>query len=146
MRGLKELGFAMMNRLNQGDPFIQLIFRSIAVAAAFVFVAACTLEIVAPELRRPLFVPFGVAFFCGTLAFLVERARKHYVLAVLGFLAAVALFPGLAWILLVLFHVAYQATAADFITLIPQAVVGPSFFFLVRKRFEGRSRSVLPEK
>ena len=125
-----------MNRLDQRDPFVQLIFMSIAVAVTCAFAAAIALEMIAPGLRRPLFVPFGVAFFCGTLGFLIERAHKHYLLGVLAFLAALALFPGSAWGLLVLLNIPYQARAADFVALLPQAVAGPSFFFLLRKRFE----------
>jgi hypothetical protein len=127
-----------MNRLDQRDPFVQLIFVSIAVTVAGVFAAAFALEMAVPELRRALFVPLGAAFFCGTLAFLVERARKHYALAILAFLAAIVLFPGLAWALLLVLNIPYQTRTADFIALLPQAIVGPSFFFVFRRRFEAR--------
>ena len=124
-----------MFRLDQRDPFVQLVFVSIPVALAGAFAAALVLEMLAPELRRPLFVPLGAAFFCGALAFFVERARGRYAVGVLGFVAALVLFPAVAVLLLKMLRVPYQAHAADFIALLPQAVLAPSFFSFFRNRF-----------
>ena len=125
-----------MNKFDRHDPFVQLILRSVVVTVALIFFVRYAVEVVVPGLGRPLFVPFGMALFCGALAFLTERARRRYAPAVLEFLVAMVLFPLLAWVLLFLFHIPYQTREADFIALIPQAIAGPSFFQFIRRRFE----------
>jgi hypothetical protein len=125
-----------MERIDLHSPFVQLILLSTAVTIALIFPVHFALEHVVPGLGRPLFVPTAVALLLGTLGFLVEKTLKHYALAILELLVAIVLFPLLAWILLVLFHVPYQTREADFIALIPQTFIGPSYFEFIRKRFE----------
>ena len=125
-----------MEKLDVRDPFVQLIIKSVAVTMALIFIVRYAVELVVPGLGRPLFVPFGMALFCGTLSFLVESARKHYALAILETLVAMVLFPLLAWVLLMVFHIPYQTREADFVALIPQALAGVSFFQFIHSRFE----------
>ncbi len=125
-----------MYRLNEQDPFVQMIFRSVVVTAVCVFIAAYAMDITVPQVRRPLFVPLGAALLCGSLAFQVEIAQKQYVLAILEFLAALALFLGLGWASLAILHVSYQARAADVISLLPVVIAGERFFFFVRMRYK----------
>lgn len=125
-----------MKNLNLSDPFRRLMRQSAVVTVASIFSVRYAVESAVPGLGRPLFVPFGMALFCGTLGFLAERARRRNAPAILEFLAAIAMFPLLAWVLLILFHIPYQTRGADFVALIPQAIVGPSFYHFVRKRFE----------
>ena len=130
-----------MYKLDERDPFVQLIFRSVASMVGLVFVVACVLDFVVPELGRPLFVPSAVAIFCGTLAFQVELKQKRYAFALLGMLGAVAMFPGMAWLLIKLLKVPFESGAAAFIALMPQALLAPDFFLLVRKRFQTGRRA-----
>ena len=125
-----------MEKLDLREPFVQLIIKSIGVTVVLIFFVRYAVELVVPGLGRPLFVPFGVALFCGTLGFLTESARKQYAFAILEALVAIMLFPLLAWVLLVLFHIPYQTREADFVALIPQALAGISFFHFIRRRFE----------
>jgi hypothetical protein len=122
--------------LDERDPFMQLIFRSVAASVGLFFVVACVLDSLVPELVRPLIVPFAVASFCGTLAFQVELKQKRYAFALLGVLSAVAMFPGMAWLLVRLLKVPFESGAAVFIALMPQAILAPDFFLFVRKRFK----------
>ena len=127
-----------MEKIDLRNPFARLILQSIAVTVLLIFFVRYAVEHAVPGLGRPLFVPFSMALFCGTLGFLVEWARKHYAIAILEILAAMALFPLLAWMLLILFHIPYQTREADFIALVPQALVGFGFFEFIRGRFESR--------
>jgi hypothetical protein len=127
-----------MYKLDLHDPFVRFTLHSIAVTVALIFIVQFAVDIVVPGLGRPLFVPFGAAIFCGTLALLAERVRRRYARAILEPIAAIALFPGMAWVLLILLHVPYRTREADFIALIPQAFLLPSFFQFVRSRFESR--------
>jgi hypothetical protein len=131
-----------MKNLDLHDPFVQLTLRSVAVTVALIFFVQYAVKLVVPELGRPLFLPLGMALFCGTLGFLAESARKHYLLAILSILAAMAMFPMLAWLILVTFHIPYQTREADFIAMIPQAVAGIGFYNFIRKRFESVDKSI----
>lgn len=134
---------SIMEKLDRRDPFVRLIIKSIVVTAVLIFFVRYVVELAVPGLGRPLFVPFGAALFCGTLGFLAESARKQYALAILEILVATLLFPLLAWLLLMSFHIPYQTREADFIALIPQAIVGISFYHFIRRRFErGRMAQV----
>jgi hypothetical protein len=134
-----------MNRFDWRDPFIQLVVRSAASTIALVFVADYGVALLDPVLRRALFVPLGTSFFLGTLAYLAETSRKHFVQAVIISAALVALFPGAAWGLLVSLHIPYQSKEADFVALIPQALFAPGIFQWVRKRFEREDPKGEPE-
>jgi hypothetical protein len=135
-----------MEKLDLRDPFVQLILKSVAVTVTLVFFVRYAVEAAVPGLGRPLFVPFCMALFCGTLGFLAEVARKRRAPAILEFLAAVAMFPSLAWVLLYLFHVPYQTREADLIALIPQAIAGPSFYHFIRRRFERAAQPTFSPK
>ena len=135
-----------MPPLELHDPFVQLILQSTAVTVALIFFVRYAVEIVVPGLGRPLFVPLSVALFCGTLCFLAEKARNRYAPAILEFLAAMALFPLLAWSLLILFHIPFQTKEADFIALIPQGIAAPSFFEFIRRRFGSGEKPGISEK
>jgi uncharacterized membrane protein len=121
--------------VDERGPFVQFIFKSVAVTVALVFALALALEWIRPELRASLFVPIGLATFIGAIGFQVEVARKQYVVAVLWVLAAFLLFPAAAWLLLLLTRIPPQSAEAKFVSLIPQAVAAPTLFMAAKKRF-----------
>ena len=122
-----------MKRLDERNPFVQLVFWSLLVGVIGFFISGVLLEIFSPEMRTPLTVPFFIAFYMGTLAFLAEAAKRHYGLAVIGFLIALVLFPGSAWLLIKLLKL--RGEAATFAPLLP-AFIALGFFSLVHRRFE----------
>jgi len=126
-------------KFNEHDPFVQAVFRSVAITTAGTFAVALGFEYSLPELRTPLFVPIAVAFFIGTLGFQVERTSKRLAPAILWLGAAVLLFPLASWLLLRAAHIPYEATAARFVSLIPQAVAAPPLFKLAKIRFEANA-------
>jgi hypothetical protein len=128
-------------KLDERDPFIQLVFKSVAIATSTVFVVALAIVWIRPELLAPLIVPISAALFVGALGFQVELALRQYVLAVLWLFAAILLFPAAGWLLLLVLHVPYEATQAKFIPLIPQAVAAPAVFMAAKRRFDAGERS-----
>lgn len=125
----------MSSHFDERDAFVQLIFKSVAVTVALTFVVAALIDFARTDLAKSLFVPIGCALFLGTLALQVEFGRRFYVLGILWLFLALLLLPGTGWILLMVGHIPYDSTEAKFIPLLPQAVLAPTFFEIIRKRW-----------
>src|SRR3954451_24823769 len=129
-------------KLDERDPFVQLVFRAAAVTVALTFVVAVLIDFFKSDLRTPLFVPVGCALFLGTLALKAEFRRRQYALGTLLFVVALVMFPGSGWILLVIGHIPHGSTEAKIIPILPQAVLAPAFFNFIRKRSVQSTRPV----
>ena len=125
--------------MDERAPFVQLIFKSVAVSLVLEFCISVAITFIKPELTAPLFVPMAAALFLGVLGFQVELARKQYGIALFSFALALVLFPLVGWALLALARIPYESTAAKFVPLIPQALVAPAFFKVEQRRYDRRT-------